>query len=232
MKILILEGLHGNNKGRKCQWRLKRTNLKVGDRVVLNCYDWKIIKIIEEKRKPKRFLSVDYGIEGGDYTDWIQGYVNKDGEIVIDRRGYKKVKEVKKVRPYFEMEVVKVKKKKDELIGSGVRIGEKLYRPYKTTKNRIYLEELQKGNWVNGENLDEIKFPCFCTHKDVSNGYSGYGMLISGIDGSYDKEYELIDIGKQRNELTSVSSNKSLQELIEAWDVHIIKGKIIIYEEE
>lgn len=63
MKILILEGLYGNNKGKKMQWRLKRTNLKLGDKVVLNCKDWKIIKVIKEKKRsvfPKGAIFSEY----------------------------------------------------------------------------------------------------------------------------------------------------------------------------
>ena len=125
------------------------------------------------------------------------------------------------MKPYLETKVVKVKKEEKEWTPDCC--------PCCGAKREA---EKPLGNWVNGENLDKIKFPCFCTHKDKSSGYSGYGMLISGIDGSSDKEYVLVDIGKQREQLTTVSSNKSLKELIEIWDIHILKGKIILFEEE
>lgn len=89
-----------------------------------------------------------------------------------------------------------------------------------------------KDIWVNGECINKIKLPCFCTHKDKSEGYSGYGMLIKDLNGSSNVEYVLVDIGKQRGEITSVSSNESLEKLIKKWDVHIIKGKIILFEEK
>jgi hypothetical protein len=239
MKILILEGLHGNNKGKKCQWRLKRTNLKVGDTVVLDCHDWKIIKVIKKKKRnvfPKRAIFNEYSTGFGN-NKFYTAFKNK----------FKK--EVKKVRPYFELKIVKVKKEEKKCEHSSlIQIQDMPYRLYQCAncgyyiypplkknyllvKNKVY-QQKKKGNWVNEENLDKIKFPVPCTHNAKTDGYRGYGMLITALGDGLNPEYILIDIGKQRNELTVVASSKSLKRLIEVWNIHIKKGKIIIFEEE
>ena len=232
MKILILKGIHGDNKGKKMQWRLKRTNLKVGDSVVLDCHDWKVIKVIEQKKEPKsKIIGIDYGVEGGDYTCWVSGYINKDGEIVIDRKGYKKVKKVKKVsRPYLETKVVKVKKEKDFWCG-GMKIGDKQYKVFKRKNGVPYLKEFdkpQKGNWVNGENLDKIKFPCFCRYSK-----NRYGIITKTYIGEDKKTiYTIHGIENQYFSLSSIKSYSDLKKIIKAFDIHILKGKIILFEEE
>ncbi len=53
-----------------------------------------VVKIIKKEVKKKPFLSVDYGTKLTDYSNWTSGYINKYGEIVIDKKSYKK-KEVK-----------------------------------------------------------------------------------------------------------------------------------------
>ena len=138
-------------------------------------------------------------------------------------REYKKIK-------YLEVKVVKVKVK----YLTTAKIDKKLYGFFYDKQKLLQMEEIEKpkGNWVNGENLDKIKFPVPCSHKDKSNGYSGYGILMTGLNHHMDKTYILADIGKQRNELTTVSQSESLKDLIETWDIHILKGKIILFEEE
>ena len=129
------------------------------------------------------------------------------------------------MKPYLEVKVVKVKKEEKSCNAEFICpiCNKVLHHKDKPEK---------KGNWVNGENLDKIKFPVPCTHKDKSNGYSGYGMLMRGINQHMDSIYILADIGKQRDELTTVSQSESLRDLIETWDIHIIKAKIILFEEE
>jgi len=66
--------------------------------------------------------------------------------------GWKLLKGGEKVRPYLEVKVVKVKKPQPQ------------------------------GNWVNGENLDAIKFPCFCKYWEF--GETHYGLLTRFGDGT------------------------------------------------
>jgi len=134
-------------------------------------------------------------------------------------------KEVKKMsRPYLEVKVVKVKKEEKEWTPD--------YCPccgQRTTE--------RKGNWVNGENLDKIKFPCFC-----SFDYEG-GKYYGEINTHYNEckgrlEYILSDITYQVNGVEigdrySVRYKSfSLENIIIHHNIHILKGKIILFEEE
>lgn len=190
-----------------------------------------------KKKGAKEFSSVDYGVKDGDYTCWISGYINKDGQIVIDREGYKKIKEVKKVsRPYFETEVVKVKKE-GKYIKKQVIEG-RLYGYYNNKKGILCIEEikpylkpkkLKQGNWVNGENLDKIKFPCLCSYNDMTGEH--IGMLITDIDRDNKNIIHLINIEEQSRNLSCQFSEFKLKDMMELHHVHILKGKIIIFEE-
>jgi len=131
-------------------------------------------------------------------------------------------KEVKKLsRPYLEVKVVKVKKDRynaetDDFQKLVDEVAKEIYK--KRQKGN-------KGNWVNGENLDKIKFPCFCSF--VWCGVKIYGMLYEMAD-----EYILINTNSQyKYKLTSIS-NKDLKDLILTYNIHILKGKIILFEEE
>jgi hypothetical protein len=85
-----------------------------------------------------------------------------------------------------------------------------------------------KSNWINGENLDKIKFPCFCEF-----AYEGKKHL-GQINFTFHKEfcYQLADIEKQCKGVNVYRQTNTLKELIEEHDIHIRKGKILIFEEE
>ena len=150
-------------------------------------------------------------------------------------------KEVKKVKkkvdykklPYFETKVVKVRKKEkkkcEHLMGE--------WNPKKMTiecdmcgkiLDRFWNEIEPKGNWVNGENLDKIKFPCFCSYKQLNQKYYGEIKVIKDGDNYL---YSLYYIEKQGDECW-IDCNSSLKNLIKNHDIHILKGKIVIFEEE
>ena len=285
MKILILENLHGNNKGKKMQWRLKRTNLKVGDTVILDCHDWKIIKVIGEKKRsffPKGAIFSEYStgfIDNKYYKaikEWAKIYdkekMERIGKILIvknietgecrkvkaneidcfdpnveDHINHYEIivkiinKEVKKVsRPYFEMEVVEVKKEKckhlEVLFKNGIfkcthcghRLKIKRYDKNTRWGWTKFSQKQQKGNWVNGENLDKIKFPCFCSYSDGEGSERKKGFL-SASNGYY----YIADITNQKKVQTDVGSYSNCYDLktfIRENNIHILKGKIIIYE--
>lgn len=125
-------------------------------------------------------------------------------------------KEVKKLRPYFEMEVVKVKKKEwipDYCPCCGQRTVEK------------------KGNWVNGENLDKIKIPVPCSY--VMDNEKKYGMLNRVFfRGEY--FYVIINCSQQYVDVNGEPfyHPSNLKTMFENLNIHILKGKIILYEEE
>jgi len=141
-------------------------------------------------------------------------------------------KEVKKVRPYLEVKVVKEEKPKVTIANRNDKnweyISDKdLVQLINTAHGQLRKREISrrgKGNWVNGENVDKIKFPCFCSF--IWCRVKKYGMLYEMAD-----EYILININSQyKYKLTSIS-NKSLKDLILTYDIHILKGKIVLYEE-
>jgi len=85
------------------------------------------------------------------------------------------------------------------------------------------------GNWVNGENLDKIKFPCLCNYKANSQRWKGE-INKSWIPGE-GTHYYLSSLNGQK-ECSIVTITQTLKELIEGYDIHILKGKIILFDEE
>ena len=171
----------------------------------------------------------------------------------IDECNHKK--EVKKVsRPYLECKVVKVKKlekKKSILVlrdnNTGkhykvtqynytLKIGDVIW--YKNEKRILTNCEVvkiinaekpkPKGNWVNGENLDKIKFPAFCSYQYFISGKKGdksNGMLMK-----LGNNYYIANIDSQ-GDYTPYFVNYDLKFLIENFNIHIIKAKVILFEE-
>ena len=118
-------------------------------------------------------------------------------------------------RPYLELKIVKVRKDK-------YKINRSLYCPCCNSK----LEpEKPKGNWVNGENLDKIKFPCFC-------GYSNKNEKGIGFFSMNDGHYYINNINFQTKNKADVDDSFDLKKFIIKNNIHILKGKIILYEEE
>ena len=148
--------------------------------------------------------------------DWARGLI-RTVKILNNLYG---VKEVKKLsRPYFEMKVVKVKKKKE--YSNQIIIGGRKY----TLCKEEYLHK-EKGNYVNGENLDKIKFPCFCSYSNENE--KGIGFL--SVNGSY---YYIANINFQKRVQEDIDGyNHDLKAFVIKNNVHILKGKVIIYEEE
>jgi len=126
---------------------------------------------------------------------------------------------VKKVsRPFFEMKVVKVKGKKKEYCP---RCGSEI------------IMEKPVGNWFNGENLDAIKFPCFCSYIVVLTGEKRYGELNKGWDDLvYKNNYTISNIEKQTTDMSVLYVDTSLKKLMINLKIKIEHGKVIIFEEE
>jgi len=143
-------------------------------------------------------------------------------------------------RPYLELKIVKVKKEKckhsEILFKNGIFKCEhcghrlKIKRYDKNTRWGWieYNQKQLKGNWVNNENLDKIKFPCFCSY------CNGYGLITRTKANEYYNTvfYTLHGINKQHSSFCSVRSYTNFRDLITVWDIHILKGKIILFEEE
>ena len=145
-------------------------------------------------------------------------------------------KEVKKVNkiPYFELKVVKVKKEKNKCEHPFRTWESGLFYPkFKCTKCGEFVIppfKMEEGNWVNGENLDKIKFPCFCRW-DYGKGSKKY---LGMINCTYHKDscWQIIGIEEQKTEENVCRQADTLKELIEQHNVKILKGKITIFEEE
>lgn len=189
-----------------------------------NFYSWyKDVTVKNVKTGKKRETSISKQIIRRQNLE-VGDHINSE-EIII------KIfeKEVKKVsRPYFEAKVVKVKKcehKKVDFSGNFIKCTKCTKCGHIMTMNDG--EPKLKGNWVNGENLNKIKFPCFCSYSK----HECYGLLSSFNIGD-GTVYELHDITIQSEQLSRIASSKSLEGLIDGWSIHILKGKIIIFEEE
>jgi len=124
-----------------------------------------------------------------------------------------------KVRPYLETKVVKVKKIEKPIVSS------KEWTPdYCPCCGQRTVE--RKGNWVNGENLDAIKFPCFCSYSNDKE--KGIGFL--SVDKGY---YYIANINFQKKTQEDIKNSLgNLKDFVIKNNIHILKGKIIIFEEE
>ena len=127
-------------------------------------------------------------------------------------------------RQYLEVKVVKVKKE----------IREKHY--CKMCGSEIEMEK-PLGNWVNGENLDKIQFPCFCSFGERWD--RKYGEInVTYNEHIMKDEYLLSDITEQSykekagHTFSVRYSSFSLKDLIKCQDIHILKAKIILFEEK
>ena len=167
-------------------------------------------------------------------------------------------------RPYFETTVVKVKKEKKcnhlnapcihtYIYNGKIRCPQcgKILTSEWLEKRKILdpllvKEDKEKGNWVNNENLDAIKFPCFCRfdyRKGIFGGKQGvHGIgIINRTAEAGEIQYQLSWADRQMENsgrldisenLSVLCTAPSLKRLIELYDIHIKHGKIIIYEEE
>jgi len=135
--------------------------------------------------------------------------------------------------PYFETKVVKVRKTEEENLCGGIRIGDKGYRVFRKGKGVPYLKEIKqkKGNWANGENLDKIKFPCFCSF--MYGAEKCYGEINKNLVFKTNEfEFTMTDLTKQTKRVSIVYGYPTLKEMIEELKVKIKPGKVVIFEEE
>ena len=93
-----------------------------------------------------------------------------------------------------------------------------------------------KGNFVNGENIEKIKFPCLCSFED-GNGIKLYGEMDYIPNNYGGGEYYRIRVLKQVKDYKKdifcySATSKNLEELIETFKVKILKGKEVLFEKE
>jgi len=140
---------------------------------------------------------------------------------------------------YLSVKVVPVEKGEPKYFIKG-KIGSRMIGMFTKKNGEIGSEVIKdkppKGTWYNNENLDKIKFPCFCSYitylvKDLKTEVINYGEINKEFKND-EKIYTLSKIDKQRIGKSVVTHNNSLKDLIKLHDIHILKGKIILWEEE
>ena len=256
MKLLILEGLHGNNKGKRMQWRLKRTNLKVGDRVVLDCHDWKIIKIVKQKKKKpslKVYSDVSIGVPGNLVISYSSALKRKENAEITQVDGgesywgYISENNLDDLIKTLTKELrIATKKAKGKQIKKLMELVDE--RKLKELHNRPYFKTIVteiKGKPNRGENLEKIKFPCWCAF-DHRKGIFGGKQGVHGI-GKIDKiaedgqvQYQLSWADRQMGNsgvldilvnLSVLCTTPSLKRLMELYDIEILKGELKLWKE-
>ena len=191
-------------------------------------------------------IGFDPACKNGDHTCMYGFRIDKKGTIHIENIKYfpkeeKKVKVNKMSRekfkklPYLDVKVVPVEQKEKQEYLTTAKIGGKLYG-FLYYQGELVMEQIKKkvkkpkkGNWINGENLDKIKFPCFCSYVSHT-GEKRYAQLNKVNNGSKEK-YKLSRIFQDNGENIFLSCD-ILKKFIRKWDIHILKGKIILFEEE
>ena len=168
-------------------------------------------------------------------------------DIKLNKNWYVNKKEVKKVKKeidyekikYWDVKVVKVKGRKQETKCEHSVIyykpGMEGYRCCKCEK-KVDSNGNDWGNFVNGENLDKIKFPCFCSFED-GMGYKHYGEMDYIPNNYGGGEYYRIRVLKQVKDYKKdifcySATSKNLEELIGTFKVKILKGKVVLFEKE
>ena len=119
--------------------------------------------------------------------------------------------------PYFELKVVKVKKEEKE----------KRYCPVCNSELKM---EKPLGTWVNGENIDAMEYPCFCTFEN--NGKEYYGEINTIVDHYGSTGFTLTDITKQTKGVSTKYTYKFIEGMIKRQKIKIKPAKLIIFEEE
>ena len=149
------------------------------------------------------------------YDDLCKTFTKKEVKKVKKSIDYKKL-------PYFETKVVKVKKQHDKKMCG--------WSECPKCGDLHWCSSATFGSfWVNGENLDKIKFPVPCSWEFLNPTKTHRGILFR------DKNcccYSLMCVDEQDEGTSIIGTDVSLRSLILNYNIHILKGKMIIFEEE
>lgn len=195
---------------------------------------WRMITA--EERMNIYFKYFTSGIHD-DCMEWWWGLI-KEERIKIYKNNINK-KEDKKVKkeidyekiPYFDVKMVGIKKEDKCKYYTHEFVcpicGEMLEHGKKTCTDH------NKGNFVNGENLDKIKFPCWCSYRFTKDGEDYLGLLMEEKFANSVPTYEVINIQGQRKVNCGIPRPvfTSLRDLIKEYQVKILKGKVVLFEE-
>jgi len=132
---------------------------------------------------------------------------------------------------YFETKVMKVKKEKDYKLENLIKKAQEISKEIQLIRAaKAYKQGKWFGNnYVNNENIDKIKFPCFCSFSHPRLKDLRYGIITNT---GYHCGYALIDVGSQSLGVHLMNTQHYLDKLIKEWDIHILRGKIIIFNDD
>ena len=129
-------------------------------------------------------------------------------------------------RPYLEVKVIKIRKK-ERIVKKVIDFQGKKYMIVGIKPKPVIKEYKPKGNWVNGEHLDKIKFPCFCSYSDGEGSERKKGFL--SMNNGY---YYIANINTQKKMQNDVTDPcLGLNKFITKYNIHILKGKIILFDD-
>lgn len=221
-------------------------NVKVGDKIMRfkerdylyngEYEDCVVVKIIDKAKKVK---GVVFSESASMPAAWrIPEYVNpmlksfgKSPGCVMEFKSTRMGKNYiyglyEEIKEEIKKEKEKERKEKEELS----RLSK---RPYFVTK-----VDIVKGEPEGKENLNKIKFPCYCSF-NANNGISGdpsKSYKVHGI-GRVDKtftegqiQYLLSWADHQQEDLSVICSTPSLKRLFEIYDIEVLKGELRLWK--
>ena len=184
-----------------------------------------VVKVLEAKKKKKKldpfikkrrikgavfgeYKRIPLNWEVPEYMKSLLKNVEKPTKIFLYHR-----KAGKNIGYQIAMEEKKRREKK--------AISEFRRRPYFKT----IIEEV-KGKPRGKENLDRIKFPCWCSYSDCGKRHIGI------INRRY-SWYMLFNIDKQLSQPKSnaVGDDNDLEKLMKDYDIEILKGELKLFKE-
>lgn len=223
LKLLILEGVHIKKKR---QWKLERSNLEVGDRVVLDNIDWRIIKILDIKKKPKVvtvFSEFSAPFVIPEYMKEIMKVIGKQGKVIFSHSRPGKNFMYGYMRDHLaRVARCKERSKLIHLIDEREKLKEFHKRPYV----KVVTEEV-KGKPEGEENSDKIKYPCWCLYKIYGQSYTGQLNCDYRGDSYVYKLYKVVDQTKGAN---LIESSTSIQYLLSEYKIEILKGELRLWK--
>ncbi len=208
---LILENMYNKVKIHYVTPR----DYKVGDEILYNYAQWKVIKVIKpQKEKKSKVIFSEFSgmplnweipkymkdmIKGLQKPNMIHSYYRKAGkntayEIIKKEEARRKLSEFHK-RPYLKVTVEEV-----------------------------------KGKSQGKENLGKIQFPCYCSYINGSLEY--IGQLNHGFDIHQGKYiYELHQMDRQGFCINREDTKDTLKELMDEYRIHILKAEVKLFKE-
>ena len=218
MSILILKDRHTKKKR---QYIVSSDEYKVGDILLLDNRDWKVIKVIDRGKKlqgteHKRVTINDCKPKGAVFSEFAMHL--KNWEIPEYMKGLLKgLEKPNMVLSYHRQagrntayEIIKKEEARRKL-------SEFHKRPYLN----VVVEEV-KGKPQGKENLEKIEFPCYCSYVNGGKIYSG--------ELNHSRYYGLFRIDKQ-DKYNFVDEMSSLNHLMEVYKIQIVKAEVKLWRE-